>query len=218
MTENNTSPVFTRQERRGRIRPTVDLPLGFVLFVALSLSIGSLFAATDSIVEGNPADTAIGDSALSASAEDSIIQRLSLDRSSDPASDEPLDLSYNKPGNIFSAKNISMVLIVLGLLILFLHLLRKFLFRPLSGDTQGEQFRVIRQFHLGPKKSVTLVRFFDRLLLLGITDSNINTLAEIDDPDEIGRILSQASKTNAEQGGGFKEIYQNLLSRGKKDS
>jgi flagellar protein FliO/FliZ len=155
-------------------------------------------------------------SGLTAAAADSMVQRIS--RADSGRALLPLDIQYQEPVNAFSVWNISMVLVVIGLLVLFLHLLRKYLYRPLGAGVPSGQFHVIRQYHLGPKKSVTLVRFADRLLLLGVTDSSITTLAEIDDPDEVGRILNDAAGANGEQGGGFKDIYQNLLSRGKKNS
>jgi len=160
-------------------------------------------AAPDSL---NSDSTGLMDSA------DSVLQRLARSRSGEQ-SGRKLDLNYETPGSVFSAKNVSMVLIVIGLLVLFLHFLRKYLFRPLGGGISGGQFQVIRQFHLGPKKSVTLVRFANRLLLLGVTDGNINTLAEIDDPEEVEKIIAEAAKSGDSPGGAFKDIYHNLLAK-----
>jgi flagellar biosynthetic protein FliO len=106
-----------------------------------------------------------------------------------------------------------MVLVVIGLLVLFMHFLRKYLFKPVGDGGQGSQFQVIRQYHLGPRKNVALVRFAGRLLVLGVTDSNINTLAEIDDPEEVEKIIADAGSSSGAQGGAFRDIYQNLLSR-----
>ncbi len=174
-------------------------------------------AVTDSNLAAisQDASTALDSAESATAAADSMVQRLSQTASGDPL---PLDLPYQEPVNAFSVWNISMVLIVIGLLVLFLHLMRKYLYRPLGGGIPSGQFQVIRQYHLGPKKSVTLVRFGSKLLLLGVTDSSITTLAEIDDPDEVGRIVKDAEGSNGEQGAGFKDIYQNLLSRGKKNA
>lgn len=200
----------------------------FAMFFAFLSVFSSLTAATDSLPPDS-GSVAAGTGAVSTDesgqpgsrgeAADSVIQRLSKQRSGDStAAGFPLDLSEREHDGVFSAKNISMVLIVIGLLVLFLHFLRRFMFRPLGGGSPDEQFKVLRQFHLGPKKSVTLVRFFGRLLLLGVTDANINTLAEIDDPEEVERIINQAGKAEQEQSAGFKDIYQNLISRTKKNS
>lgn len=174
-------------------------------------------AVADSTLDGNNLSdgTAADSSGITAAAADSMVQRLSHTESNRDSI--PLDLTYQKPVKAFSIWNISMVMIVIGLLLLFLHLLRKYLYRPLGGGVPSGQFHVVRQYHLGPKKSVTLVRFADRLLLLGVTDSSITTLAEIDDPDEVGRIMNDAAGSNGEQAAGFKDIYQSLLSRGKKN-
>ncbi len=188
-----------------------------LLFQGQVLAFALATTADSAVAEVQPrADSTRIDSSGPVAAADSMVQRLS--RTGGGQQPHPLDIPYQQPDSVFSVKNVSMVLIVMGLLVLFLHFLRKFLFKPLGGGISGEQFRVIRQFHLGPKKSVTLVRLADRLLLLGVTDSTITTLAEIDDPDEVSRIVEDAAGEGGEQGGGFKNIYQNLLSRGKKDA
>ena len=128
----------------------------------------------------------------------------------------PLKLTYNQPDSILSLRNISYTLIVLALLVLFLHFLRKFVQRPISGVPSGEHFRVIQQFHLGPKKSVALVKLFDRLLLLGVTETSITTLSEISDAGEVERLLARLQDTGGGQAQNFREIYQGLLSRIKK--
>ncbi len=185
---------------------------GQVLAFALATTSDSAVAG----VQPRSDSTRIDSSGPVVVAADSMVQRLS--RTGGGQQPHPLDIPYQQPDSVFSVKNVSMVLIVMGLLVLFLHFLRKFLFKPLGGGISGEQFRVIRQFHLGPKKNVTLVRFAHRLLLLGVTDSTITTLAEIDDPEEVSRIEKDATGGGGEPGGGFKDIYQNLLSRSKKDT
>jgi flagellar biosynthetic protein FliO len=160
-------------------------------------------------------DSSVTDSTVPANAADSVIQRLAQARS-DGQGNQPLDLKFESPAKIFSVKNISMVLIVIGLLVLFMHFLRKYLYKPIGGPAAGGQFQVVRQFHLGPRKSVALVRFAGKLLLLGVTESAINTLAEIDDPEEVERVLADAANPAANAAGAFKDIYHNLLSRSGK--
>ncbi len=210
---------------KSKVSASARLPLRVFLLLLFALLLCTGFAPA-SAAPVDPPDSAIAensqapgtalDSTSRTAAADSMVQRLS--RTDDGRVPRPLDLPYQQPESVFSVKNISMVMIVIGLLVLFLHLLRKFLLKPLGGGVSGGQFQVIRQFHLGPKKSVTLVRFADRLLLLGVTDSTISTLAEIDDPDEVERIVKETAGASGVQGGGFKDIYHNLLSRGKKNA
>jgi len=127
-----------------------------------------------------------------------------------------LDLPQPKPESVFSVKNIAYILIVLGLLILFLHLLRKVAASPLSPARGGPEFQILRQYHLGQKRSVALVKFFNRLLLVGISDSGMSTLAEITDPQEVEAMIAGLNDKKAGKEGSFREIYQNLLSRVRK--
>ena len=187
-----------------------------LLFQGQVLASAPATAADSTVAEQPQADSTRIASTVPVAAADSMVQRLS--RTGGALEADPLDLPYQQPVSVFSVKNISMVLIVIGLLVLFLHFLRKFMFRPLGGGMSGGQFRVIRQFHLGSKKSVTLVRFADRLLLLGVTDSSITTLAEIDDPEEVSKIVEDTAGSAGGQVGNFKDIYQNLLSRGGKNA
>ncbi|HLA40113.1 MAG TPA: flagellar biosynthetic protein FliO, partial [Candidatus Glassbacteria bacterium] len=128
----------------------------------------------------------------------------------------PLDLPEQAPTTVFSARNVSYVLIVIGLLILFLHLLRKFVSGPMSSTQSGPEFQMLRQYHLGQKRSVALVRFFNRLLLVGISDSGMSTLAEISDPEEVETLLAELKDKKSSRDGNFREIYQNLLARMRK--
>lgn len=109
----------------------------------------------------------------------------------------------------------SSILIVIGLLYLFLYLLRRFFHRPGSVLSSGGQFQVLQQFHLGPKKHLSLVRVCGRVLLLGVTENSINTLLEISDEAEIKSILAGLDNSAAAKGQNFREIYQGMIGRFK---
>ena len=127
--------------------------------------------------------------------------------------------------NDFSEKNtarsgnwvwmISSILIVIGLLYLFLYVLRRYFHRPGSMLAGGGQFQLLQQFHLGPKKQLTLVRVCGRVLLLGVTENSINTLLEISDEAEIKNILNGLDKAAEPKGQNFQDIYQGLIGRFK---
>lgn len=131
-------------------------------------------------------------------------------------STQPLQLADRKPEKILSLRNVSYVLIVIGLLILFLHFLRKIVSRPMSAASAGEHFQVLQQFPLGPKKIISLVKIYDRLLFLGVTEATISTLLEITEKGEVDQILTQLDDSRKDQQTNFREIYQSLLSRFKK--
>lgn len=110
---------------------------------------------------------------------------------------------------------ISSILIVIGLLYLFLYLLRRYFHRPGSVLSSGGQFQILQQFHLGPKKYLALVRLRGRVLLLGVTENSINTLLEISDEAEIKDILAGLDNAATAKGQNFREIYQGLIGRFK---
>lgn len=142
---------------------------------------------------------------------DSILNNLAR-----AGSTRPLQLSDRKPEKIWSLRNIGYVLAVIGLLILFLHFLRKIVNRPMGASLIGEHFQVLQQFHMGPKKTISLVKVYNRLLLLGITETTITTLLEITEEEEVDQILTRISDSRKDQQTNFREIYQGLLSRFKK--
>ncbi|MEA2062230.1 MAG: flagellar biosynthetic protein FliO [Gemmatimonadota bacterium] len=111
---------------------------------------------------------------------------------------------------------IGWILAVIGILILFLYLLKRFLQQPLGLASGVGNYEVLKTFPLGPRKSLCLVRVCGRLFLLGMTESSITRIAEYSDPEESAEILSQLSDQGKEQGTQFSAIYQNLLGRFKK--
>ena len=205
-----------RRRKSSRLPALVVLPLVCLLLVftgARSAQQADSPAATPAAAVN---DTLAGDSLSPGleskpSKKDSILDYLRRSGSSGP-----LELTYHRPDTILSLRNISYTLIVLALLIIFLHFLRKFVQRPISGVSPGEHFRVLQQFHLGPKKSIALVKLFDRLLLLGVTETSITTLSEISDVEEVERLLARLKDSGGGQAPNFREIYQGLLSRIKK--
>ncbi len=73
-----------------------------------------------------------------------------------------------------------------------------FLLRRLSGSRlsggRGKTIQVIEQTYLAPKKSVCLLKLADRAVLIGITDTSINMLTELEWdslPPEVVKKLTQ---------------------------
>ncbi|MFC1614502.1 FliO/MopB family protein [Gemmatimonadota bacterium] len=108
------------------------------------------------------------------------------------------------------------IFIVIGLLLLFLYLLRVVIYRPPGASSPEGQFEMLRQFHLGPRKSICLVKVCDRLFLLGVTESNITRLMEVSDPEEAERMQAQLAASPKMQGRQFRDVYQGLVGRLKK--
>ncbi len=77
-----------------------------------------------------------------------------------------------------SIKVAAALLLILGLIFLAMALLKRFgLAARLQGRGSGS-LRVEERVVLGPRKQLVVVRFLNRLLVLGVTDAGINLIAE----------------------------------------
>lgn len=70
------------------------------------------------------------------------------------------------------------LLLILGLIFLALALMKRFgLAARLQGRASGV-LKVEERVVLGPRKQLVVVRFLNKLLVLGVTDNGINLIAE----------------------------------------
>ena len=70
------------------------------------------------------------------------------------------------------------LLLILGLIFLAFALLKRYgLAARLQGRTTSA-LRIEERIALGPRKQLVVVRFLNKLLVLGVTDANINLIAE----------------------------------------
>jgi flagellar protein FliO/FliZ len=71
------------------------------------------------------------------------------------------------------------LVIIIGIIYLTVFLLRKLSGNRLGGK-KGTTIQIVEQAYLAPKKSVCLLKLADRAVLVGITDTNINLLTELE--------------------------------------
>ncbi len=92
-------------------------------------------------------------------------------------------------------KMASALFIILGLILLGFYLLKRYGHKAGLGMGSGNRLKIMEALSLGPKKSVIVVRFLNKDLVLGVTDSNINLLTEnqVDEQgdQDFSEILSQ---------------------------
>ena len=124
----------------------------------------------------------------------------------------------NEPAALDPIKLISGILIVFGLLFLSMWVLKKYMHRPGSVISGGSQVQVLHNFHLSPKKKISLVRAYDRFIILGMTDHSINALAEITDPAEMKAIEEKLEQSRKGTAPDFGSIYSNLLRKKGKEA
>lgn len=77
---------------------------------------------------------------------------------------------------------------VVAALAVVLALVRRYTAGQLAARS-GTQFRVIGQLALQPKKQVYLLLVADRLLVVGVADQGMTTLAEISDPEVVAALV-----------------------------
>ena len=64
-----------------------------------------------------------------------------------------------------------------------------------SAAAAGRQVQIIETRAIGPNRSLQLVRLGGRAVLLGVTPDRINSLLEIDDPEEVERLAEASAAT-----------------------
>ena len=85
------------------------------------------------------------------------------------------------------------LILVIVLIFAVLLFLKKFVYRDYGttfGKKNSSDFKIIGQIMLQPKKYIYIIKFFDRLLVVGITDNNLNLLSEITDKETLKTIES----------------------------
>jgi flagellar protein FliO/FliZ len=109
---------------------------------------------------------------------------------------------------------ILMLALVLGLIYLTVWVMRKVSPQTLRVAQSGA-IKILAMNYLGPKKTLFLVEVVDRVLLIGMTENNINTLAEFADAQEIANIKVKVEYANAPAS--FSSLFSAYLKKpGKK--
>lgn len=94
------------------------------------------------------------------------------------------------------------LLLILGVILLAYWMLKRFGPRlGLGSRAAVHGLRFEGQLALGPKKSIMVVRFLNKLLVLGVTDQSINLLTEVDQSHEAKEFESSLDEARAGLGG-----------------
>lgn len=98
-------------------------------------------------------------------------------------------------------KLIGVLLLVVAGIYGFIYMLRRMMGGKFSSNKKDNLIEVLETSYIAQKKSIALVRFTDRAVLVGVGESGINVLAELD-PDDTAKIM--ASQTVKKPVTGFK--------------
>jgi len=108
---------------------------------------------------------------------------------------------------------LSLVLIV-ALMFGFLFVVRKYLLGSRTpsqiGNLGADNLKVLTSLHLQPKKAVYLVKVFNKVMLVGVSDNSIAALGEITDSEALQKLEAAESTRH---GGRFAEILKSISVR-----
>ncbi len=96
---------------------------------------------------------------------------------------------------------VSALAIILGAMMLVLYLLKKIYLPRKSLFAHERAVRIVETLHLGPKKSVALIKAGEDHILLGLTSQSITFLSKIDIPDEQAPSAERAGSLHIETPG-----------------
>lgn len=98
------------------------------------------------------------------------------------------------------------LVLVIGLILLFVYLLKRFRIGPLS--SRSPVFRLLGSLSLGPRRSIALVEIHNQWLVLGVGAERVTLLSRMDRPEEEagpGSQLDHGQKS-------FRGLMQDFLS------
>jgi flagellar biosynthetic protein FliO len=70
-----------------------------------------------------------------------------------------------------------------------------------------DNLKVLTSLHLQPKKAVYLVKVFNKVMLVGVSDNNISSLGEITDSEVLNKLEGSES---VHRGRSFSEILRGM--------
>ena len=135
----------------------------------------------------------------------------------EPTSAGNSQAAYKAPS---TAKMIIKMIVVLALVIAALYGVMLF-FKKKNNPVQSEDdfLRRVSSLNLSPGKSIEIVTLVDRGFILGVTDSNINLIAEIDDKEMISALnLNFDKKQNTKKPMNFSDVLEMFMPGGLKNN
>ncbi|HQT91818.1 MAG TPA: flagellar biosynthetic protein FliO [Candidatus Kryptobacter bacterium] len=95
------------------------------------------------------------------------------------------------------------MLVLIGMMFGLLLVVRKYFYT--KPQFVNDNLKVLSSMSLQPKKSIYLVKVFDRVMLVGVSDNSIASLGEITDADVLQKLESSGQKQGLK---GFSEILR----------
>ena len=97
-------------------------------------------------------------------------------------------------------KMASALFIILGVIFLGFYLLKRYGHKAGFGLGANNRLKLMDSMNIGPKKSIVVVRFLNKDLVLGVTDTRINLLTESQINDESQQEFSKILSKKTDMG------------------
>jgi flagellar protein FliO/FliZ len=82
-------------------------------------------------------------------------------------------------------KTLGSLALIIALIIGILYLFKKYIYKDYGSKGTPNNIKVLTHLILQPKKIIYFIKVFDKILVLGVSENNINILSEITDLAEI---------------------------------
>ncbi|GAB4364588.1 MAG: hypothetical protein Kow0042_03290 [Calditrichia bacterium] len=92
-------------------------------------------------------------------------------------------------------KTILILLLIIALIFVLVYLMKRFVFAAQGRNRESNWIQVLGQVQIQPKKFLALVKVIDRVVLVGLTESSVQALAEFDDLNKIQPYLDSMKKS-----------------------
>ena len=140
---------------------------------------------------------------------------LNLDSTTAGVVKDSLKTSYlqQSPISAFTYIKVFFLLLLVVALILFAVWALKKIAPQFNRSAGSGIFKVVASYYLAPKKSLYLVQLGNRLLLLGVTDDNINLLADFSDPADIQELQNALAASKSEPA--FATIFASFIQKNR---
>lgn len=124
-----------------------------------------------------------------------------------------------KTSNFYSStmpsliKLVSALIVVIICIYLGIFLLKKLMGKKYSGNSRKNFLEVLETTYIAPKKSVTLLRVADKAVLIGMSESHIAVLTELDDAKTKEILVTMKAEEEATP---FKNMLKSATQKWKK--
>ncbi len=107
-------------------------------------------------------------------------------------------------------KAVAMLLLILGLIVVLVLVIKKIWGRQLGIAGDQDWFQIVARAPLHTQHSIALVRVFDRFFLLGITESSISNLGELEPNPQLTQWIE---KNRITPGSGAPHFFWSMLKK-----